>query len=139
MTHGLTPIVCVGETLAQREAGLTRDFIALQVRGALHGASPEELTGIVIAYEPVWAIGTGVAASGDDANQVALGIRGVLTDLGGAEVARAVRIQYGGSVTAANGAEFLSLPEVDGALVGGASLKPLEFAAIVRAAAARYT
>jgi triosephosphate isomerase (TIM) len=135
LTHGLTPIVCVGETLAQREAGLTPNLIGLQVRGALHGLSSEELMGIVLAYEPVWAIGTGVAASGEDANTVALGIRRVLNDLGGAEVSSAVRIQYGGSVTAANAAEFLNQPDIDGALVGGASLKPIEFTAIVRVAA----
>jgi triosephosphate isomerase len=135
LSHGLKPIVCVGETLAQREAGLTPNLIGLQVRGALHGLSPEELTEIVLAYEPVWAIGTGIAASGADANTVALGIRRVLHDLGGAAVATAMRIQYGGSVTAVNAAEFLEQPDIDGALVGGASLKPIEFSAIVRVAA----
>ncbi len=136
LAHGLVPILCVGETLAQREAGLTANLIGLQVRGALHGLSPEELSGIVLAYEPVWAIGTGIAASGQDANTVAIGIRHVLLDLGGPTVSSAVRIQYGGSVTAANAPEFLNQPDIDGALVGGASLKPIEFAAIVKVAAA---
>jgi triosephosphate isomerase (TIM) len=134
LSHGLTPIVCVGETLQQREAGLTGDLIALQVRGALHGLSSGELAGIVVAYEPVWAIGTGMAASGPDANAVAIGIRKVLADIGGVTAGQAVRIQYGGSVTAANAAEFLQQPDIDGALVGGASLKPKEFAGIVKAA-----
>jgi triosephosphate isomerase len=134
LAHGIAPIVCVGETLQQREAGLTADLIALQVRSALHGVSPEELIGVVIAYEPVWAIGTGVAASGQDANTVASGIRKVLADMCGDVPAQAVRIQYGGSVTAANGTEYLQQSDIDGALVGGASLMPLEFAGIVRAA-----
>jgi triosephosphate isomerase len=134
LEHGLRPIVCVGETLALREAGQTRDWVALQVRGALHGIQEDELARVVVAYEPVWAIGTGVAASGQDANAVALAIRGVLAELGGSHVAGAVRIQYGGSVTATNAAEFLGQPEIDGALVGGASLKPNDFAAIVHAA-----
>jgi triosephosphate isomerase len=135
LTHGIIPIVCVGETLQQRDTGLTTDLIALQVRGALHGLTAAELAGIIVAYEPVWAIGTGKAASGSDANAVAAGIRSVLADLGGAEAAAAVRIQYGGSVTAANGVEYLQQPDIDGALVGGASLKPVEFAGIVKAAA----
>src|SRR5262249_26607473 len=111
LAHDLTPIVCVGESLAQREAGQTADWVALQVRGALHGLGEEELLKIVVAYEPIWAIGTGVPASGEDANAVARGIRVVLAALGGAEVAQAVRIQYGGSVTATNAAEFLGQPE----------------------------
>jgi len=134
LAHKITPIVCVGETLQQREAGQTADLVALQVRGGLHGLSPEELAGIVIAYEPVWAIGTGLAASAQDANAVAAGIRGVVASMGGEAAAQAVRIQYGGSVTSANAVEYLQQPDIDGALVGGASLKPLEFAAIVKAA-----
>jgi triosephosphate isomerase (TIM) len=132
--HGLTPIVCVGESLAQREAGETHAWVALQVRGALHDLSASQLKTIVIAYEPIWAIGTGKTAAGNDANDVAAMIREVLTSMCGTEAAQAVRIQYGGSVNGANAAEFMCLPEIDGALVGGASLKPEEFARIVTAA-----
>jgi triosephosphate isomerase len=135
LTHGITPIVCVGETLKQREAGQTADLIGLQVRGAVHDLSSEELAGIVIAYEPVWAIGTGLAASSADANTVAAGIRRVVSDIGGEAAARAVRIQYGGSVSPDNIAEFMGQPDVDGALVGGASLVAAKFLPIVRQAA----
>jgi triosephosphate isomerase len=136
LAHELTPIVCVGETQAQREAGQTHDLIGLQLRGALYDRSPDQIARIVVAYEPVWAIGTGIAASGEDANTVAALIRRILVELGG-DGAQAIRILYGGSVTAANAAEFLCQPEIDGALVGGASLKPAEFAAIVHTAAQR--
>ena len=135
LTHGLVPIVCVGESLAQRRAGETYDLVSLQVRGALHGLRGERLARVVIGYEPIWAVGTGEAASGEDANAVAAVIRQVIEDIGGTEAADAVRIQYGGSVNAANAGEFLGQPEIDGALVGGASLKAEDFAAIVRAAA----
>ncbi len=135
LSHGITPIVCVGETLKQREAGITADLVALQVRAALHGITSEELSGIVVAYEPVWAIGTGLAATSADANAVAIEIRNVLADLGGSAAAEAVRIQYGGSVTASNGPDYLQQSDIDGALVGGASLKPFDFAGIVKAAA----
>lgn len=134
LAHDLTPILCIGETQAQREAGETHDLIGMQLRGALYDRSPDQIARIVVAYEPVWAIGTGIAASGEDANAVATQIRSILVELGGA-TARAVRILYGGSVTAANAAEFLGQPAIDGALVGGASLKPAEFAAIVHASA----
>lgn len=133
LEHGLIPIVCCGESLAQREAGETHEWVALQIRGALHGLEPAKIRTVVLAYEPIWAIGTGVASSGNDANTVARGIRAVLGELAGKQVAEQVRIQYGGSVTAGNAAEFLNMPDIDGALVGGASLKPAEFAAIVRA------
>ena len=135
LTHGIIPIVCVGETLKQREAGITADLVAMQVRGALYGITSDELAGIVVAYEPVWAIGTGLAATSADANAVAIVIRNVLADLGGMAAAEAVRIQYGGSVTAANGPDYLQQSDIDGALVGGASLKPLDFAGIVKSAA----
>ncbi|HWE62508.1 MAG TPA: triose-phosphate isomerase [Chloroflexota bacterium] len=134
LAHGLTPLLCVGESRAQREAGQTHDLIGLQLRGALHGLSPDQITAIVVAYEPVWAIGTGVSASGADANIVGALIRRILVELGD-DGATAVRVLYGGSVSAANAGEFLSQPEIDGALVGGASLKAAEFAAIVHAAA----
>jgi len=134
VTHGLTPIVCVGETLEQRKAGQTHDWIGLQLRGALHDRRLEELAAIVVSYEPVWAIGTGVPASGRDVNTVAGLIREILREIGG-EVTADVRVLYGGSVTAKNAASFLREPEIDGLLVGGASLKPAEFAGIVHTAA----
>ncbi len=135
---GLTPIVCVGETLAENEAGQTAAVVERQVRAGLQGLTPEQAATLVIAYEPVWAIGTGRAATGEGANAVlARYIRPVLKDMFNEEVAQAVRIQYGGSVNAKNAAEFFSQPEIDGALVGGASLKAAEFIAIVKAAAER--
>ena len=134
IAHGLTPIVCVGESLAQREAGESHAWVALQVRGALHDLSEDQLKTMIIAYEPIWAIGTGKTASGNDANDVGAMIREVLAEMCGAAAAGSVRIQYGGSVNGANAAEFMCLPEIDGALVGGASLKPDEFARIVTAA-----
>lgn len=132
---GLIPIVCVGETLAQYEAGQTADVITSQTRLGLQGISPEFASTIVVAYEPVWAIGTGKASSAENAQAVHGGmIRPVLTELFGENTAQAIRILYGGSVTASNAAEFFSQPDIDGALVGGASLKVDEFVAIARAA-----
>ncbi|MCS7009754.1 MAG: triose-phosphate isomerase [Anaerolineales bacterium] len=132
---GLVPIVCVGETLAEYEAGQTRNVVGHQVRRGLQGLSPDFARRVVIAYEPVWAIGTGRASTGENANQVIVDvIRPALAELYGEETAQAVRVLYGGSVTAANAAEFFNQPEIDGALVGGASLKLDEFPAIVRAA-----
>jgi triosephosphate isomerase len=132
---GLTPIVCVGETLAQYEAGQTSEVVSSQTRLGLQGVSPELASRIVVAYEPVWAIGTGKASSAENAQNVHGGmIRPVLTELFGAETAQAIRILYGGSVTASNAAEFFSQPDIDGALVGGASLKVDEFVTIARAA-----
>jgi triosephosphate isomerase len=137
VTHGLTPILCVGETLEQRKAGQTHDWIGLQLRGALHDRRLEELAAIMVSYEPVWAIGTGVPASGHDVNAVASLIRQILREIGG-EATAGVRVLYGGSVTTRNATEFLSEPEIDGVLVGGSSLKPSEFAGIVhRAGVAR--
>lgn len=133
---GLIPIVCVGETLAQYEAGQTSEVVGRQMRAGLRGLDPSFAAQVVIAYEPVWAIGTGKASTGENANAVVRDvIRPALAELYGAEVARQVRVLYGGSVTAANAAEFFSQPEIDGALVGGASLKAEEFVAITRAAA----
>ena len=133
MKAGLIPIVCVGETLEQYEAGATSEVVRRQIRVGLAGiASPEKL---VVAYEPVWAIGTGKASSGENANFVHQQvIRPALGELFGAQNAEAIRILYGGSVTAANAAEFFAYPDIDGALVGGASLKPDEFVAITKAA-----
>ncbi len=134
LDYKLKPIVCLGERLDQREAGETEQLIRAQVQGSLGGLPAERVAEIVVAYEPIWAIGTGRAATAQDAVSVIQLIRALLSDLYGAEVAQAVRIQYGGSVTAANTAEFLAQPDIDGALVGGASLKP-EFVDIVRATA----
>jgi triosephosphate isomerase len=132
--YNLRPIVCVGERLEQREAGETEDLIRLQVLASLGGLPAERVPEVVVAYEPIWAIGTGRAATAQDALAVVQLIRSLLAELYGADAAEAVRIQYGGSVTAANVSEFLSLPDIDGALVGGASLKP-EFVELVRATA----
>jgi triosephosphate isomerase len=133
---GLTPIVCVGENLAENEAGQTAEVVARQTRAAYAGLTAEEAQRTVVAYEPVWAIGTGKAATAAGANAViGLHIRGALSDLFSSAAADAIRVQYGGSVNAANAAEFMAQPDIDGALVGGASLKPAEFAAIVKAAA----
>ncbi|HTX78479.1 MAG TPA: triose-phosphate isomerase [Longilinea sp.] len=131
---GLTPIVCVGETLEENEDGKTADVVTRQVHVDLMELTAEQCKSIVIAYEPIWAIGTGKAASGEGANKV-IGdyIRGTLKKDFGAEVADAVRVLYGGSVTGANAAEFFGQPNIDGALVGGASLKP-DFIQIVQAA-----
>jgi triosephosphate isomerase len=133
---GLTPIACVGETLAENEAGMTRIVIVRQIHEGLKDLTPQDAVGLVIAYEPVWAIGTGRAATSDLANKV-IGeiIRQTLSGLFGSEAAQSIRILYGGSVTGANAAEYFGQPEIDGALVGGASLKTQEFVNITRAAA----
>jgi triosephosphate isomerase len=134
LAYNLKPIVCVGERLEQREGGETEQVIAAQMHGSLGNLPAERVREIVIAYEPIWAIGTGKAATAQDAVQVVQQIRALVAQMYGAETAQAVRIQYGGSVTAANIQEFVSQPEIDGALVGGASLKP-EFVEIVRGTA----
>ena len=135
MKAGLIPIVCVGETLEQYESGQTSDVVRRQIKAGLAGVDSASAAKIVVAYEPVWAIGTGKASSGENADfvhhQV---IRPVLSELFGAQYADAIRILYGGSVTAANASEFFAYPDIDGALVGGASLKPEEFVAITKAA-----
>lgn len=131
---GLTPIVCIGETLAEREAGDTTRIIDEQCRGSLAGLSAEQANQLVIAYEPVWAIGTGKTATPQQAEEVHAHIRQLLVELFGAPTANALRIQYGGSVKADNAAELLRQPNIDGALVGGASLKADGFVAIVKAA-----
>ena len=128
----MTPIVCVGETLAEREAGTTMDKVTAQVRAALEGCSPAQVGSLVVAYEPIWAIGTGRTATASDAQEVCAAIRSTVASLAGAEAAGSVRIQYGGSVKAGTIKELMAQPDVDGALVGGASLDPEEFARIVQ-------
>ena len=135
VAHGLRPIAAVGERADERRAGETEAVVERQLRAAIAGLDRLAGTGLVIAYEPVWAIGTGDAATGDDAQAVAAGIRDILRELD-AVAADEIPIQYGGSVTEGNAAEFFGQPDIDGALVGGASLKPEAFAAILRAAAA---
>ena len=132
---GLKPIMCVGETLTENQAGQTAAVVEGMVRGGLQEVTTEQAQNIIIAYEPVWAIGTGLAATPEGANSVHKDvIRPVLRELLGAEVGDAMRILYGGSVTAANAAELFTQSDIDGGLVGGASLKPDSFAAIVKAA-----
>jgi triosephosphate isomerase len=132
LTHGMTPILCVGETLEEREAGTTEAKVDGQVRAGLAGVKGEQVAGLVIAYEPIWAIGTGRTATPDDAQAVCALVRSVIADLAGQAAAEAVRVQYGGSVKATNIADLMRQPDIDGALVGGASLDPDEFARIVR-------
>jgi triosephosphate isomerase len=130
--HGMTPIMCVGETLEEREAGTTEDKVTGQVRAGLAGLSPEQVGSMVIAYEPIWAIGTGRTATPEDAQAVCATIRATVRELAGGEAADALRIQYGGSVKPTNAADLMACPDVDGALVGGASLEAESFAGIVR-------
>ena len=131
---GLYPIVCVGESLEQRELGVTMELITYQVKVALAGVAPEKVRHIVIAYEPLWAIGTGKTATAEQAGEVCQAIRTVIRKQYGAHVARSVTIQYGGSMNAKNAAELLAQPDVDGGLIGGASLKPEDFVQIINAA-----
>jgi triosephosphate isomerase len=128
----LKPIVCVGETLAEREAGQMQAVVETQTRGSLAGLTPQQIEETVIAYEPVWAIGTGKTATSAQAQEVHAFIRKVVGQIAGEAVARKVRIQYGGSVKAANARELMSKPDVDGALVGGASLEERSFADIIK-------
>ena len=131
---GLIPIVCVGESLEQRELGVTMELIAYQVKCALANLPAEKARHVVIAYEPLWAIGTGKTATAEQAGEVCQAIRAVIRKLYGAHVARSVTIQYGGSMNAKNAAELLAQPDVDGGLIGGASLKPADFVEIINAA-----
>ena len=136
LAAGLTPIVCVGETLAENEAGLTQEVVSRQTRKGLEGLETAQALKLVVAYEPVWAIGTGRAATSAGANAVLRDmIRPVLAEMFGAEASQAIRILYGGSVTAANAAELFAQTDIDGGLVGGASLKAGEFVKIIKAAA----
>lgn len=130
--HGMTPIVCVGETLEEREGGRTTEKVVTQVRDGLGKAGPEQAARLVVAYEPIWAIGTGRPCAPADAGEVIRAIRDTLETMYSTDVAETVRVQYGGSVKAGNIREFMAHPEIDGALVGGASLDPEEFALIVK-------
>jgi triosephosphate isomerase len=129
---GMTPIVCCGETLDEREAGGTDGKVTTQVEAGLAGISPEQVGGLVVAYEPIWAIGTGRTASSEDAQAVCALVRSVVERVAGRDAAAAVRIQYGGSVKPTNAAELMAQPDIDGALVGGASLDADDFARIVQ-------
>lgn len=132
---GMTPIICVGESLSQRERALTLTHIEYQVKAALYGLSEEEVRRCVVAYEPIWAIGTGKTATADQAQEVCAHIRAVIRAIYGARTARAVTVLYGGSMNAGNAEELLSKPDIDGGLIGGASLKPNDFAKIIAATA----
>ncbi|GAB4281750.1 MAG: triose-phosphate isomerase [Candidatus Promineifilaceae bacterium] len=124
LAHGLVPIVCVGESLAQNEAGETQSFVSGQVKAAFAGLTEEQAAGVVIAYEPIWAIGTGKSADAAQAGSIiATAVRGPIAEMFGENIAQQVRIQYGGSVKPQNIAEYMAHPDIDGALVGGASLK----------------
>ncbi|MCE5259742.1 MAG: triose-phosphate isomerase [Chloroflexi bacterium] len=133
---GLIPIVCVGESLSLRQEGRTESWIIGQVKAALDGLTAEQVAGLVIAYEPIWAIGTGLAATADEAERVCgQVVRKTIADVCGDAVAQAIRVQYGGSVKASNALELMGKPDIDGALVGGASLNASEFVSIVKSSA----
>ena len=131
---GLHPIICVGESLEQREMGITMELIALQVKSALYNVGADKLRKCIIAYEPIWAIGTGKTATSEQAAEVCTAIRSTIRQLYGARVARSVTIQYGGSMKPSNAAELLAQSDIDGGLIGGAALKPDDFVAIINAA-----
>jgi triosephosphate isomerase len=139
LRNEMRPILCVGELLEERDAGNAFDIVDRQIRAAVATSRPDDLQDLVVAYEPVWAIGTGRAATAEDAQQMAVHIRGTLAELIGARLAEQIRIQYGGSVNASNASAILSLPDIDGALVGGASLKAAEFSRIIDAAASEHS
>ena len=134
LAKGIIPIICVGESLEQRESGVTADWISLQVKSALYGVPADKLRRCIIAYEPIWAIGTGKTATAEQAGEVCSNIRATIRALYGARVARAVTIQYGGSMNPKNAAELLAQPDIDGGLIGGAALKPEQFVDIINAA-----
>jgi triosephosphate isomerase (TIM) len=131
--YHLTPIVCCGETLTQRENGETNEFVGTQIKNALAGLTDEQVKQTVIAYEPIWAIGTGKSSTSEDANEVCAHIRNVVAEQFSQDIANAVRIQYGGSVKPGNIKEYMAQPDIDGALVGGASLEPQSFVQLVEA------
>ena len=132
IASGLTPILCCGETLEQREMGVTMDWIRLQIKSDLAGVAADDVKNLVIAYDPIWAIGTGKTATSDQAEEVCKGIRELIAEVYDTDTAEAVRIQYGGSMNAGNAKELLAKPNIDGGLIGGASLKA-EFGQVVNA------
>ena len=134
LAGGLKPIICVGESLTQREQGVTEELIRMQVKIALNGVTADELKNVVIAYEPIWAIGTGKTATPEQAEEVCENIRAVIRKLYGAKVARAISILYGGSMNEKNAYDLLAQPDIDGGLIGGASLVPEKFVKIIEAA-----
>ncbi len=134
LAAGLKPILCVGELLEEREEGITAEIVSMQTKIALMDVSADDLKNIVIAYEPVWAIGTGLTATSEQAEEVIAFIRNTVKDMFDAQTAENIRIQYGGSMNAKNAAELMAMPNIDGGLIGGASLKAPDFAAIVEAA-----
>ena len=131
--HGLTPIVCCGETLEERESGKTNELVGAQIEKALAGLTDDQAKATVIAYEPIWAIGTGKSSSAQDANEVCAHIRSVVASQFSQDVAQSVRIQYGGSVKPENIKEYMAESDIDGALVGGASLDPQSFLQLLEA------
>ncbi|AQY50147.1 triosephosphate isomerase [Listeria weihenstephanensis FSL R9-0317] len=131
--HGMTPIICCGETLEQREAGQTNEWVSGQIRAALKGLTEEQVAKSIIAYEPIWAIGTGKSSTSKDANDTCAVVRQTVAEVVSKEAADAVRIQYGGSVKPENIAEYMAQSDIDGALVGGASLEPASFLALLEA------
>ena len=133
LAHDLKPILCIGEKLEQREAGTTNDVVKTQIVGGLKDVTAEQMANVVLAYEPVWAIGTGKTATPEQAQEVHAFIRGLLTDLYGKEVAENVTVQYGGSMNDGNAADLIAQTDIDGGLVGGASLIPEKFAVIIKA------
>jgi len=135
LAHGLTPIVCVGESLEQNQAGETESFVRSQVRAGFEGITAGQMKGIVVAYEPIWAIGTGLAATPEDANRIVGLVRATLADMYGDETAQEVIIQYGGSMKPGNVEALMAQPEIDGGLIGGAALKAPDFITLVEAAA----
>lgn len=138
LSHGLTPIVCVGENLGQNERGETDTFVSGQIRAAFDGITPEDAQKIVVAYEPIWAIGTGKTATSAVANRICgIVVRGTLAELYGEAVAQNIRVQYGGSANEKNIGELMSMPDIDGALIGGASLKLDGFSDMVRITSGR--
>ncbi len=131
LLHGIKPIICIGETLAQRENGITNEFVSMQAKLAFLGIPAIDAQNIVIAYEPIWAIGTGKTATNEEANETIGVIRKTLADIYGNDTAKNIRIQYGGSMNPQNASGLMAMPEIDGGLIGGASLKPDDFSKVV--------